>query len=126
MTDKTSKRQVDLSPVDVEDRAYMKAIIRRVVGYQHPPCDMHIQILANPDHYNVAFIGWDQAIDDKKWYETFLKTEGAERRENTFDMILSTETIPVADAEENDIITGPIKLFRIKRSGFSAMEKRRK
>ena len=124
MTDK--KRQVDLSPVDPEDRPYMKRIIQRVVTWQQPPCAMDIRIHPNSDHYNVAFIGWDQAIDDIDFYNTFLKTEGLNRRENVFDMIINTETVPVADAEEHDLITGPIKLFRVKRSGFHTEKKRKK
>lgn len=126
MTDKTVKRQVDLSQIDIEDRSYVKEIIRRVVKFHDPPCDMDIRAINNDDHYNIAFIGWDQTIDDEKWYRTFLKTDGLETRENVFDMVISTHTVPVADAEESEIITGPIKLFRIKRSGFGAMQKRRK
>lgn len=123
MTEKT--RKVDLSKVDREDRPYIKNIISGVVNWQQPPCNMQIRIHENDDHYNIIFIGWDQAINDILFYKEFLKTDGLERRDSKYDMIIDTETVPVSDAEESEYITGPIKLFRVKRSGFDTRQKRR-
>lgn len=122
----TEKNRVDLSKIDREDRPYVKTIIKSIVDWQQPPCNMQIKIHRNDDHYNIIFIGWDQAINDILFYKEFLKTDGIDRRDSKYDMIIETETVPVADAEDNDLISGPLKLFRIRRSGFSEGHKRRK
>lgn len=113
------KRVVDLSPVDPQDRAYIRAIIVRVLRYEETMPSLTVKIYATPDHYNVCFIGWDQ-IEDIKFYETFLKTDGIGKRDPVFDPIISTATtvnanIVALDNESDDRIVGPFKLFRIKR-----------
>lgn len=120
----TERRPVDLSVVDPEDRPYMKKIILRVVNWHQPQPRMTIRIHANDDHYNVVFFGWDQAINDYAFYNTFLKTDGLDRRDSDFDMIIDTETVPTVDAETSDDITGPMKVFRIKRSGTSLKKRK--
>ena len=117
------KRTVDLSVADPEDRSYLKAIIQRIVKYEDPTPDIEIEIYPTSDHYNVAVIGWTAPIDDETWFKTFLQTEGPNRREAVFDPIISTSTTPSIEEGAN---TGPIKLFRIRRSGFSRKNEKRK
>jgi len=116
------KRQIDFSKVDRSDRVYVKNIILGVLAFEDPMPPLSIQIFAPDDHYNIAFIGWDQEIDDQKWFETFLKTSGHDKRENKYDYVISTSTVPTPNLtykkDDERVDTGPVKLFRIKRGAF--------
>lgn len=127
MTSKIPKRTVDMSVVDKEDRAYVKAIIVGVLNYHDPAPVLNVRIFPTPNHYNVAFLNWDQAIDDTKWYETFLKTSGQNVRSTIYDYVISTETTPHPNIDEDDdeSTCGPIKLFRIARGGYDTHKKRK-
>lgn len=120
---KKKKKLVDLSRVDPEDRSYIKAIIQRITKYEDPAPDVDFEIYPVGDHYNVVVIGWTSTIDDETWYKTFLQKEGPNRRETVFDPIISTSTTPSVEDGAN---TGPIKLFRIRRSGFNSSRDKRK
>lgn len=127
------KNKVNLSEVKPEDRVYVKNIINGVLAYDEITVELDVKIFpTTTDHYNIAFLKWTDEIDDQRWFETFLKTSGHDKRENKYDYVISTATIPcpiiTTTKNEEQVNTGPIKLFRIAKGAFntSKQNKQRK
>lgn len=102
-------KSIDFTRVHTTDRQYMREIMLRVLNFHNPMPKLDVDIYDAGDHYNISLKGWNLEIDDKQWYETFLK----QGRETTFDRIQSTGTVPTDDANTT------IKIIRVSKSTYS-------
>ncbi len=103
-------KSIDFSKVHSTDRVYVRDIIVRVLNFHNPMPKLIVDIFDAGDHYNISLKGWNSEISDAAWYDKFLDKQ---RRETTFDRILSTGTIPTTD----DGVS--IKIIRVSKSTFS-------
>ena len=103
-------KSIDFSKVHSTDRVYVRDIIVRVLNFHNPMPKLNVDIFDAGDHYNISLKGWNSEISDGAWYDKFLDKQ---RRETTFDRILSTGTIPTTD----DGVS--IKIIRVSKSTFS-------
>jgi hypothetical protein len=105
---------VDVSRADVSDRAYCRAIIKGILQFEHPMPKLQIDFFPTPDHYNIAFKGWNQSLDIDKLYDTFR----GKSRSQLYDHVLSVSVEPTNDEGV------PVLLFRVRKSSFGKMKKR--
>jgi hypothetical protein len=68
-------KSIDFSRVEKSDRVYVRDILLKVVQFNDIMPPLTVIVYQCPDHYNIIVKGWDQELDDKKWYDTFLNPE---------------------------------------------------
>jgi hypothetical protein len=110
-------KSIDFSRVDKADRVFVREIILKVVQFNDIMPPLTITIYPCPDHYNAIVKGWDQELDDKKWYDMFLNPE---TRTGSCDYVKATKTIPADDEGK------AVKVLKIARFGKSGSNKKTK
>ena len=106
-------KAIDLSKVDKNDRSYMRDLILRILTYHNPMPKLDPAFMDAGDHYNLTLKGWNQAIDDRDWYRTFLDAN----RETVFDRVITTKDIP------DDGTGTPVKMFVVAKSTYAKQKK---
>jgi hypothetical protein len=108
-------KSIDFSQVDKSDRVYVREILLKVIQFNEIMPPLTVIVHPTADHYNVVIKGWDQPLDDKRWYETFLNPE---TRAGSCDYINTTQTIPT-DGEGK-----AVKVLKVARLGKASNSKR--
>ena len=93
----TKSTDIDYSPIDKSDRAYVRSIMIGVLRFCKIMPPINVKFISTPHHYNTIITGWNGEIDDKLWYQTFLGNE----RNDKMSYILGTSSVPSGINEIN-------------------------